>query len=185
MRAFFAVLWLAAGVSAACAADLRDDVLANAKSCAAISDYRQWLDCYYGAAQPLRALLGLPPASAEQQRLSASVRAAPAGGTPNRFGLQQEAKVPPQQFGLPSPDAAVDHINARMTEFTLDRNGNFTATLSNGQIWRQLSGDGSHVQWEKSPQQTVYNVTIDRGALGSYNFHVQGHPGLYKVVRVR
>ncbi len=188
---FFAVLCLAAGISAAGAADLRDDVLANAQRCSAIADYRQWLDCYYGAAQPLRALLGLAPATAEQQRLSAGVRTAPGpaagGASANRFGMPESDKVPPQQFGLARNESAenVDHISARMTAFSLDRNGSFTATLSNGQIWRQLSADTGHVQWEKSPQLVVYNVTIERGMLGSYNFRVQGKPGLYKVVRVQ
>jgi hypothetical protein len=193
MRALLAALWLTASICAAGAADLRDDVLANAKSCAAISDYRQWLDCYYGAAQPLRALLGLPPATAEQQRLSAGVRAAPAPAaapsiaSANRFGLTEDEKVPPQQFGLPRNESAenVDHISARMTAFTMDRNGSFTATLSNGQIWRQVSGDIGHAQWEKSPQLVVYNVTIEHGLLGSYNLRVQGKPGQYKVVRVQ
>jgi hypothetical protein len=72
-----------------------------------------------------------------------------------------------------------------MTAFSLDRNGSFTATLSNGQIWRQLSGDTGHVPWEKSPQLVIYNVTIERGLLGSYNLRVQGKPGFYKVVRVQ
>jgi hypothetical protein len=54
----------------------RDDALSGAFRCAAIADSRQWLDCYYGAAQPVRAALGLSPALAGQLKLAA----APAGG---------------------------------------------------------------------------------------------------------
>ncbi len=61
------------------AARPRDDALANAFRCAAIADSRQWLDCYYGAVQPVRAGLGLPPALASQIRLA---NAPPSGGQP-------------------------------------------------------------------------------------------------------
>jgi len=50
-------------------ADPRTDVLSTAASCNAIADYRVWLDCYYGAAQSMRALLGLAPAPPAQTRL--------------------------------------------------------------------------------------------------------------------
>jgi hypothetical protein len=43
-----------------------DEAMSGAYQCAAISGSRQWLDCYYGAAQPVRAALGLPPAPAAQ-----------------------------------------------------------------------------------------------------------------------
>ena len=43
-------------------ADSRDDVISGLTRCAALTDDRQWLDCYYGAAQPMRAWLGLSPA---------------------------------------------------------------------------------------------------------------------------
>ena len=55
----------------------RDDALASAFRCAAIGDSRQWLECYYGSAQPVRAALGLPPALAAQLKLAASP---PSGG---------------------------------------------------------------------------------------------------------
>ena len=45
--------------------------------CANLTDDRQWLDCYYGAVQPVRAALGLPPALAAQIKLAS---APPSGG---------------------------------------------------------------------------------------------------------
>jgi hypothetical protein len=167
-------------------ADPRDDVLSAASRCVVITDYRKWLDCYYGAAQSMRALLGLRPASEEQQRLSATARTgigpAPVLSQP-QLGMR-DPKVPPEQFGLAQRDTA-DHVAARMIDFTLDRTEIFTATLSNGQVWRQVSGDTSHVRWEKSAQKMVYNVLVEHGALGSYNFRVEGQAGTYKVVRLR
>src|SRR6185503_11911330 len=58
------------------AARPRDDALAGAFRCAGIADSRQWLDCYYGAAQPVRAALKLAPALAAQVQLAQS----PPGG---------------------------------------------------------------------------------------------------------
>jgi hypothetical protein len=51
----------------------RDEVLAGAFRCAPVSDARTWLDCYYGAAQPVRATLGLPSAPAGQAALRDSL----------------------------------------------------------------------------------------------------------------
>lgn len=47
----------------------RDQVRAGSLRCDGITDERAWLDCYYGAAQPVRADLGLPPAPQSQQNL--------------------------------------------------------------------------------------------------------------------
>lgn len=51
------------------AASPRDQVRAASLRCDSISDQRAWLNCYYGAAQPVRADLGLPPAPMSQQTL--------------------------------------------------------------------------------------------------------------------
>ena len=50
-------------------ADAREDVVNGMTRCAGLADDRQWLECYYGAAQPMRAWLGLPPAPQSQLRL--------------------------------------------------------------------------------------------------------------------
>src|SRR5258708_16574331 len=63
-------LLLAASVPASARA--RDEAMAGAYRCAAIASTRSWLDCYYGAAQPVRAALGLAPAPAEQVNLGLS-----------------------------------------------------------------------------------------------------------------
>ena len=50
-------------------ADAREDVVSGLTRCANLTDDRQWLDCYYGAAQPMRAWLGLSPAPQSQLKL--------------------------------------------------------------------------------------------------------------------
>src|SRR3954470_7843013 len=65
----------------------RDDVLSGAFRCAVIADSRAWLDCYYGAAQPVRAALGMPPALAAQTKLAA---APPAGGAPRDEAVRDD-----------------------------------------------------------------------------------------------
>ena len=55
----------------------RDAVLSAAYGCAVIANSQQWLDCYYGAAQPARAALGLKDALAAQIALA---RSPPSGG---------------------------------------------------------------------------------------------------------
>jgi hypothetical protein len=66
----------------------RDDALAGAVRCAVIGDSRQWLDCYYGAAQPVRAALGLAPALAAQVQLAQSPP--PGGGQPRDEAVRDE-----------------------------------------------------------------------------------------------
>ena len=44
------------------AAAVREDAMLRLTRCAAIGDTRQYMDCYYAAAQPMRADLGLAPA---------------------------------------------------------------------------------------------------------------------------
>jgi hypothetical protein len=50
----------------------RDDTMAALYHCGGLQNDRQWLDCYYGAAQPARVSLGLKPALPEQIRLAQS-----------------------------------------------------------------------------------------------------------------
>jgi hypothetical protein len=66
----------------------RDAVMARAYRCGAIGAPRQWLDCYYGAAQPARAQLGLPPAPQAQIELALSP---PAGNASTRVATVRDA----------------------------------------------------------------------------------------------
>ena len=74
------ILLLVLGIGPA-AARPQDEVLSGALRCAAIGELRTWLDCYYGAAQPARLALGMPPVPAAQARL---VAAPPASTAPSQ-----------------------------------------------------------------------------------------------------
>ena len=65
----------------------RDDALSGAVRCGVVADSRQWLDCYYGAAQPVRAALGLGSALPAQIALAASP---PSGGQPRDEAVRSE-----------------------------------------------------------------------------------------------
>jgi len=179
--------------------EVRDQVLSSAFQCNQVTDDRQWLNCYYAAAQPMRAVLGLSPgpqaAMKPSQTAVVSARAPSPieSPQPESKGLLSELfgapnKVPEKKFGLsatPEPDLAVtvDHIDARMASYRFDKFSTFTVTLVNGQVWRQLPGDINRPHWVRPA--ASYEVLISRGFLGSYNFRVKGNPGMFKVRRVQ
>lgn len=216
MRLFVvAAIGLASGILPA-AADSRDLVLERISRCYALSDTRQYLECLYGAAQPLRNELGLPPAPqatsfaalfarpASRPVYAPAVAAPPAQPTslprqPQRspgivsglvssvMGIET-TRVPPQQFGLrnarPGAGTNVDHIVARMSEYSFDRTtGQFTVTLDNGQVWKQQKGDEHNPIWNKPA--SSYVATVSYGAGGSFNLTVAGEREPYKVTRIR
>ena len=85
-----AMLAVSAIASPALAAP-RDDVRAGSNRCDAIADDRAWLDCYYGAAQPVRAALGLKPVPESQSRLVAQP---PAGApVPGDIPVRDQVRV--------------------------------------------------------------------------------------------
>jgi hypothetical protein len=140
---------------------MRDQVMSEAFRCNRLAAERQWLECYYAAANGARTRLGL----------SVSAGAAVKPGTP-----------------LPQPSAASLKAPARenasrMRSYSFDRYGIFTVTLENGEVWRQISGDSSFARWNEPAQR--YAVRITRGVLGSYNLQVRNSPGLFKVRPVR
>ena len=101
---------------------------------------------------------------------------------------RNDRAVPEEQFGKPASDNArlapsVDHVVSRMAAYSFDHSGVFTVTLTNGQVWRQISGDTETAHWKKPP--ATYIASISRGWFGSYNFEVKNNPGLYKVHRDR
>jgi hypothetical protein len=153
-----------AGPVSAADTALHDAVMAGAFRCNALAEERQWLNCFYAAAQPARSRLGLSTPAA-----ASAVSPKPAAPS---FGLP------------PRPEAAAqsDHVSARMTSYSFDRYGKFTVTLENGQVWRQLSGDDVQARWSKPASR--YVVRIGSGAFRSYNLEVRNSPGLFKVRRI-
>jgi hypothetical protein len=152
-------------------ADVRDDVRAASERCDSIVEERTWLDCYYGAAQPMRARLGLSPAPNAQQALvpptqpGAARNPAPAssGNFFQRLLTQRDVKEEPP---------------TRMSSYSFDKAGYFTVTLANGEIWKQSSVDAVQAKWRG--QAASYVVTIMPGSKMKVGAHE-----MYVVERVR
>jgi hypothetical protein len=190
------IAMLLCGVAAVGAANAqtgtRDDVLSGIQRCGVIHDDRTWLDCLYGAEQPMRAHLGLAPAPEFQQRLVPAqsamppapppVSAAPAADTPARVASRpaprKKASFWSTVIGTDAPVAV-----SRMTSYAYEKNGAFVVTLENGQQWRQIDAEnGARASWPRRP--SSYTVTISQGAFNSYILHTDDSPNIYKVEMV-
>jgi hypothetical protein len=167
-------------IATAARAGTRDDVKSGMERCDVIQDDRTWLDCLYGAEQPMRARLGLPPAPEFQQRLVPPAGAA--GPPPVKAASAARPVAQPRRkagffgnlFGDASPVAV-----SRMVSYHYEKSGAFVVTLENGQDWRQTDVEGGAVPWSKPA--SAYQVTITQGAFGSFNLHTDDNPHQYKV----
>ena len=190
MRHVWIAVFLAAGGIASAApawGATRDDVMAASARCAGIADDRTWLNCYYGAAQPMRARLGLPSAPASQVRLvpPAQGYTAPAYAA---APVQQAAVAPPPKkksggflsglFGSGNDEAA-----QRLASYSFDHSGLFTVTLADGEVWKQRSDDINQAHWRDAAANHV--VSIATGAFGTATLEDHGDGTVYTVTRVR
>jgi hypothetical protein len=164
-----------AGTPAPADLPVRDQVMAGAVRCTTLGDERQWLSCYYAAAQPMRVRLGLEsaPRTPALQAILPAPPPQPAGPAPG-FG----ARAVPV-----SPLGNADHVFAQMESYSFDKLGWFTVTLRDGQVWQQVNGDTTYAHWKKPADS--YRVRLSKGFLGSFNLQVDGEPGLFKVHRVQ
>lgn len=172
-------------VAAPVKADTRDEVLAGVQRCGVIQDDRVWLDCMYGAQQPMRARLALPPAPEFQQRLVPVVQpgAPPRATSPTTPPV---AKVLPRRkpgFFESLVGNAPAYAVSRMASYRYVKGGAFVVTLENGQEWRQTDADGGTVRWNKKP--SAYLATITSGSFGSFTLSTDDSPRSYKVERIR
>jgi hypothetical protein len=161
-------------------ATARDDVLAGIGRCGAIADDRMWLNCLYGAAQPMRGQLGLPPAPASQTSLVPMG----SGPSPHISGVNVPAVSQPKESGgilsfVLGGDAVLTDV--RLASYRFDSQGLFTVTLANGQVWEQR--DGTYLAHWRGPA-SQYVASISKGATGSYNLTIAHEGTLYKVRRI-
>lgn len=158
----------------------RDEVMAGAARCDGIADNKVWLDCFYGSAQPMRALLNLPPANPAQVRL-----VPPPGAEPRRLPVvatAQPHQQPQQSGGFWSEvigDTNAEARNMAMSKYDFDRSGRLTVTLANGQVWEQMESDLARAKWNKPA--SSYRVSVSRGVMGTYDLRVRGEGTTYKV----
>jgi hypothetical protein len=145
---------------------VRNQVMATAGQCSAIQEERQWLNCYYAAANPLRSALGLSQGPAMPAQSAKPINKAPPR-------LSTFEKI----LGIANVS-----VVSRMSNYSFDQSSKFTVTLENGQVWRQSPGDDSVAHWKGASAR--YVVSITGGAFGTYNLSVKDHAGKYKVRRI-
>jgi hypothetical protein len=161
------------GMAVPAVAGPRDDVLYGISRCGGIAEDRTWLDCVYGAAQPMRAQLGLPPAPAAQQKL---VPPAMPGMAAPSFGggvAAEPAYRPGFISRLLTPEVAKDEPPTTLKSYKFDGAGFFTVTLANGETWRQDGSDTAAAHWNK-PAQTYKAQIVSVSSSGSSGLIVQG-----------
>ena len=157
----------------------RDDAEAAILRCAVYADNRAYLDCVYGAVQPLRASLGLSPA------LPAQLRLVPQAQPPQ--SLPQAAapglKPAPPGSGLLGRMFGADGPELRLSAYSFDKRGLFTVTLSDGEVWQQVANDTSYAQFGGNASD--YIVSLTQGEFGDSKMAVRGQPGSFTVRRLR
>ncbi|HMH64138.1 MAG TPA: hypothetical protein VK515_01045 [Rhizomicrobium sp.] len=183
-------------------ADARQDVVSGIARCAGLGDDRQWLDCYYGAAQPMRAWLGLSPVPQSQLKLQQSGQPQPYQPQPYQAPVQARpvpvmpaavAVAPVRSGPPPKPKASgifdmfggSDIVNnAPVRSYDVKKEG-FTITLQDGQVWQQTEADADKnpVRW-REPAESM-RVTIAQGAMHSFNLVVNDENLHHKVTRIR
>jgi hypothetical protein len=167
-------------------ADAREDVVSGLTRCASLSDDRQWLDCYYGAAQPMRAWLGLSPAPQSQLKLlqtQPQPTALPA--TVSRAAVRSGPPPMPRKSGIMDVFGGDDVVNNAPIQSFVVKNDGFVITLPDGQVWKQTDDDAAKhpVSWRQPA--TSMRVTISQGAMHSFNLVVNDENLHHKVRRVR
>lgn len=173
-------------------ADAREDVVNGMTRCAGLADDRQWLDCYYGAAQPMRAWLGLSPAPQSQLKLlqQTSQPATPANAVPlpstvTRAAVRTGPPPPPRRSGIFDVFGGADVVsNTPIQSYQVTAKG-FVVTLPDGQVWKQTEEDAakSPVDW-REPASSM-RVTITQGAMHSFNLVMGDENHHHKVIRVK
>jgi hypothetical protein len=159
----------------------REDTLGGISRCAALPDDRTFLDCIYGAVEPMRSELGLPPALAAQQRLVPPADPALArSAAPPSAAPVAAARPPSRDEGIFGGIAGGTSL--KMASYSFDKRGLFTVTLSDGSVWRQDTNDTNFAHF--SGKASSYPVTVLHGDYGD-RLDVRGEPGPYRVVRVR
>jgi hypothetical protein len=138
-------------------------VTTAAEECSAITDDRERLECY-------DTVFGKPAGGGQQPVPAAAEAIAPAAGPVNPqadFGLTESAKAArePDKARPRYPDSITDTVAAVGFKPT----GELVVTLTNGQVWVQT--DTVSFARVKAGE----NVTIRKGALGSYLLVTASH----------
>jgi len=163
---FFLFLLLASAPARA------DDLNAQLAHCMTMNGAVERLSCYDRVARQAISAAPQTAQSPMQQSPTPQARIAPSADPGRDFGKERVTPAEPQS----------DRFSAEITDFQKDARGHFTVVLQNGQVWRQAAGDTGVAQIR--PGQ-ANQVTISRGALGSYDLRFSGRNATFKVQRLR
>jgi hypothetical protein len=182
MRSTLVLIGLVLLTAGARAEPTRDEVMSGAARCAGIADNRIWLDCFYGSAQPMRTLLGLPSAPPAQIKLVPPPGAAYIAPNASNAPVGPPAEKSRGFFGdLLGPTGPIDH-NMPMASYKFGRNGGFTVVLKNGETYRQEESDTAIAHWNK-PASSYLETIIGSG--DGFILKVRDEPGaVFRVRRV-
>ena len=174
------LLGLLAAPATAATDPTRDDVMLNLQRCSAITDNRNWLNCFYGAAQPMRAQLGLPPAPEAQVSLvkNAPIAPPPMKEESSGGGWLGIGNI----FGSSSNEDTNMAGAMRLSAFSFGKDGLFTVTLADGEVWKQSPYDDLRASWSGPP--AGYTVVVSADMMGSHTMRVKGDKN-YRVLRVK
>jgi hypothetical protein len=170
----------------ATAGPTRDDVMANLQRCAGFTDDRTWLNCYYGAAQPMRAQLGLPSAPDSQVSLIKNTpmpAPQPMTNTASKSGSSLFDRI--ANFFDTSSSSTDSDFGAgatRLAAYSFSKNGLFTITLPDGDVWTQSPYDNLRARW--SGLAANYTVMVSTDTMGNHTLRVKDDHD-YGVVRVK
>ena len=165
---------------------VRDDVMAGAAACNRVAGDRPWLDCYYAAAQAMRAQLGLGGQAAPRPMpMPAPVLAYAPPPAPAK-----PAGPPPMPRNTGLFNGVFNSIkpivrNMPVQSVSFDRNGAFTVTLSDGEVWAQAAEDEVYhpARWSNPSPNML--ITIAPDAMHTFSLTVAGEDRFYKVKRIR
>ena len=188
-KIIFSGLFLLLAVSAH--ADPRDDALSAMQRCSGVGDKAQRLACYDSTAVRLPGALRAPPVAAAPMPAPLVASAAdvpppmrrtkhsngffdrlfgPDGPkrapqtTVAEFGSESIANGGTHAYPQPMDQDTLDGFSARLASYDLS-SGFLVATLDNGQVWKQVSGEPLGHLTSAAPQ---YVATISRGGSGAY-----------------
>ena len=166
---------------------VRTEVVSAAAGCMRVAEDRPWLDCYYGAAAPMRVQLGLATPGAPARPVIVPAPAQQfASAQP---GPAEPPRLPPMPktagiFGGIFSDPKPVIKNMPMRSYSFEKNGAFTVTLEDGEIWEQPLEDQIYHPARWRADASSMRVTITPDAMHTFIMTLYGQNYMYKVKRI-
>ena len=169
-------------ISAALAQGDQNAAADAAIACLDIEDVEARLACLEAAAKELKATRvrrETAEESAAADAMTAPVIAAEGASEEDLFGAESLAST---RKAVREKDRTA-RLNSKVVEFRVNQLGDITATLENGQVWRQLAGDSTVISLPNKDK--VYTVSIKRGPMGNYMMKINEMKRSIRVRRIK